>query len=676
MTCTMEKTVHARGLRSLALLGIALNLISLHCARSASGQVNSWLKPTSGNWEEMQWSLGILPGAGQSIQITNEGWKSVQIWPNTQNYPASLTVDSITLFSPVDTHNALLLNYPGQQVPLTARLFTISSNSTVTLLNATLNLNGSSGQGLSVGGQFFQDISSSVLGQQMDIGYVGPGVYNLVSGNVWLQHIWIGGPYSGRMLQTGGTNGSGIVHIESGGEYDLVDGDYNAADTYFDNGGVLRQTGGRINNGLRVYQGTYLLQGGVIKGGILIPTSDGYSVDGGNSFMVQTGGTNDGGLSIGEIGGYGTYVLSNGVSFAAGLTVGPRGNATQWGGAQIISGSLSTTTEFVVRNIYGYGSYNLNAGSLSADSMNNGGHYAQSGGTNVIAGTLQLAGVYADLKLNGGELRCDIAYADYSWSGGWTQNGGRCVISNQLSVDTDYLAGWHGFILNGGTLVVSNILLSPGSVFTKTGGILNQSGLLMLQSADLYLGAGNHSFGRLALQTRFSTQTNSILHLPDSGGCVVTFADSSQIPWDDTAMLTISNWNGSWSGGGSQQVRFGSGSGALTLAQLSQIYFQNPSGFSAGLYPVRILSSGELVPNAEPPSGHPRPVLSLARQSSGAMQITLQGEATARYEIEVSTNLQSWASWTNVSTVQGAATISDLTAAAWPRRFYRAVLLQ
>ena len=38
------------------------------------------LKPTSGSWEEGQeWSLGILPGSGQTVLITNEGWKAVQI---------------------------------------------------------------------------------------------------------------------------------------------------------------------------------------------------------------------------------------------------------------------------------------------------------------------------------------------------------------------------------------------------------------------------------------------------------------------------------------------------------------------------------------------------------------------------------------------------------------------
>src|SRR5690348_9186172 len=92
-------------------------------------QVNSWLKPSSGSWEEMQWSLGILPSPGQAIVITNAGWKAVMISPNTsENYPDSLSVDSITIASPTNSNNVLLLNYAGLQLPLTVNSLTVASN--------------------------------------------------------------------------------------------------------------------------------------------------------------------------------------------------------------------------------------------------------------------------------------------------------------------------------------------------------------------------------------------------------------------------------------------------------------------------------------------------------------------------------------------------------------------
>ena len=80
-------------------------------------QVNSWMKPTSGSWEEPQWSYGVLPGDGQSVAINNAGWKAVQITGNTvANYPQSLTMRDLTISSPVDSYNTLLLNYAGYDV--------------------------------------------------------------------------------------------------------------------------------------------------------------------------------------------------------------------------------------------------------------------------------------------------------------------------------------------------------------------------------------------------------------------------------------------------------------------------------------------------------------------------------------------------------------------------------
>src|SRR5438128_1057304 len=88
---------------------------------------NNWIKPTSGAWEEQTaWSLGQLPGAGQAIQLSNEGWKAVGIGPNTsQNYPQTLNVSSITIASPTNSFNELLLNYAGLETSLQTYWLTI-----------------------------------------------------------------------------------------------------------------------------------------------------------------------------------------------------------------------------------------------------------------------------------------------------------------------------------------------------------------------------------------------------------------------------------------------------------------------------------------------------------------------------------------------------------------------
>src|SRR5947207_6298230 len=88
---------------------------------SVSAQVNSWINPTSGNWDDAaSWSLGVLPGSSQSVMITNSGWKAVAINPSTPaNFPASMTVSNLTVRGSTNTENELLLNWAGTAVPLT-----------------------------------------------------------------------------------------------------------------------------------------------------------------------------------------------------------------------------------------------------------------------------------------------------------------------------------------------------------------------------------------------------------------------------------------------------------------------------------------------------------------------------------------------------------------------------
>ena len=45
-----------------------------------SQTINAWTNPTSAPWQYgTNWSLGVSPAAGQSIYITNQGWKAVGI---------------------------------------------------------------------------------------------------------------------------------------------------------------------------------------------------------------------------------------------------------------------------------------------------------------------------------------------------------------------------------------------------------------------------------------------------------------------------------------------------------------------------------------------------------------------------------------------------------------------
>src|SRR5436190_1518772 len=165
----------------------------------APAQVNNWTKPTSGNWEEPYWSLGRPPAFDDRVIIGNPGWKAVQISGNTvQNFPDSLNVYSIDVTSPVDSFNTLLLNYAGFDRPLTVNYsMTIGSGAALTMHASALRIQTPTGVGLSIGGEANQNDDTLVTGNQADVGWVGPGVYNLNSGILQLEHFWIGGPHGG-----------------------------------------------------------------------------------------------------------------------------------------------------------------------------------------------------------------------------------------------------------------------------------------------------------------------------------------------------------------------------------------------------------------------------------------------------------------------------------------------
>jgi hypothetical protein len=138
--------------------------------------------------------------------------------------------------------------------------------------------------------------------------------------------------------------------------------------------------------------------------------------------------------------------------------------------------------------------------------------------------------------------------------------------------------------------------------------LVNPGGTLLLGASDqiadtVALSLAGGTFQVAGFDEQLGTlnlAANSLLDV-GSGASVLQFADSSGVAWSGGAILTVSNWNGSVSGGGPARLLFGSSDSALTAGQVSQIKFANPPGFPAGNYPAMILSTGEVVPFAAAP---------------------------------------------------------------------------
>jgi hypothetical protein len=377
----------------------------------------------------------------------------------------------------------------------------------------------------------------------------------------------------------------------------------------------------------------------------------------------------------------GSFILGDGIlaanslnigDFSDGYAVNP-GTFTQFGGYHT-NGAIEIDGTYVGAHAEPVlPHYELSGGTLCTPSISlNIGGVVQSGGTNE-AETIKI-GSASDYILSGGWLLAqnvqDIGPPDYGASGEaghFWQSGGTNQIGGNLLIDNSS-AAW----ITGGRLIAQSVIINNYSAF------YDYAGTVEIQLLSLGGGraggtwneqSSGQKLGRLML-TGFNS--GSFLVLPDQP-CVLNFGDSSGLAWSSNTVLLIQNWSGSLYGGGNQQVIFGSNSAALTSQQLSQIQFQNPTGFPAGNYPARILATSEIVPD----TGAPLPMkMTIAYcPINPAMQINLCGGIGQSYDIEVSTDLVNWTWWTNQFNSNGTISIPDCGATNYPTQFYRARLV-
>ena len=206
-----------------------------------------------------------------------------------------------------------------------------------------------------------------------------------------------------------------------------------------------------------------------------------------------------------------------------------------------------------------------------------------------------------------------------TYSGTTTVSAGTLKIDNNNAA-TPRLASTSGITLNsGGTLLLaqgqqnqSSDRINNSATVTMNGGTFNTGGFSEGTTAAAGLGA-------------LTLQANSIIDL-GAGASILHFANSSAAVWTAGQILQIDNWSGSTSGGGTDQLIFGTTSSGLTASQLAEIQFLDPNGFAAGTYGATILSNGEVVPTPVP-----EPATWLAGSLVAVALVAMQLRKLARY---------------------------------------------
>ncbi|MEM0966341.1 MAG: autotransporter-associated beta strand repeat-containing protein [Verrucomicrobiota bacterium] len=163
------------------------------------------------------------------------------------------------------------------------------------------------------------------------------------------------------------------------------------------------------------------------------------------------------------------------------------------------------------------------------------------------------------------------------------------------------LSGAGGLVKEGdGTLAFS------GGSKTFTGDIVVNEGTLLLGSNDQIGNSTNMVLAGGTFNTNnfdevlgtLTLNADSTIDFGDTpgDGSILQFADSSAVPWDPGATLTIINWEGIvGTGNGIDQLFFGSDGNGLSPTQRSQIVFADFPGDE-----TIQLADGEVVPVPEP----------------------------------------------------------------------------
>jgi autotransporter-associated beta strand protein len=372
-------------------------------------------------------------------------------------------------------------------------------------------------------------------------------------------------------------------------------------------------------------------------------TSRAFTKQGAGAFLVTGNKTNTGTTQIdaGTLGVAGTFTSGNvtlnggvlGVGGGFFRSLGTASNQVQWTNSGGFAAYGPSPT-------WGNGSNNLNldiggaSGTLIWNSTPN---FLATGQTLILGSTISNGTVLFNnpINLNGANRTVQVVHSttapvgnyDASFGGIISSAAGSLTITGDGIVYTSIVHTYGGTTtINGGTLRLDdNPFFTPGTPrLANTSGIMiNSGGTLLfgqtlsqtstdrLNNSPMTLnggtfntggfsehGANNNTAGIGAL----TLQSSSIIDMA-SGTSILAFANSSanSAAWGIGKSLDIWNWTGTpTTGGGTDQLYFGSDATGLTASQLLEIHFY--SGAGTGLYggPTAILANGEVVPIPEP----------------------------------------------------------------------------
>ena len=594
-------------------------VIALLFAASSYANTNSWTKTSSGYWEEPFWSLGHLPSAAdEAIAVTNPGFKALAIGSSTTaNYPGSLQINDLYVDAPTNSHNLLLLNYAGLNLPLTTATTHIGRDGSLLSYYSVLRANR-----FAVNGQAtFAELAESQVGEA----WIGTSLFNsiglgtgyaeltLSNGLFSASQIHVGDGVPGVFNQYGGVSQAQSLGVGAEGVYSLYDGTLNVTNSV--NLDATPQATARLNiadgtaemtelqsisNDSRA-KGELFLSGGTLRAARVVAN---------NARFNQTGGRAEIGDITFPFGNassrtFTDYSLSGGLLISSNVLIGPGyASVYQSGGVHtnLASILLSGPAGTISASFYSLGDALLVSPRIDVDS----GYFTQNRGTN-YSGRLTIthggyyahgAGQVGDISTNRTEELVVNNGGGYGMVVGaqlWTSNTtvqfngnmnvmyGHHHVANRLFIDSG-----GRYTLASGTLGARFISLDAGGTLVLSDGggtITTNEAVILRNTGTITVAFGDYQFGELQVPG------SGIIDFPTTGPNAIRFVHAGFTNGGLSGELRIQHWtpNG-------DHLYIGHDPSAITPDQLSLTHFIDPEGYPAGTYAARVTATGEIVP--------------------------------------------------------------------------------
>jgi len=392
------------------------------------------------------------------------------------------------------------------------------------------------------------------------------------------------------------TTAGDIFIVQPGHKYQVQS---TAAFTGTSNGYITIEAGGALDinaqtmNGWQYLKlaGTGVLSSGIYSGSFynssssaasisvpIILLSNATIISSGSGGLTLTGNITNGGFDLTIDGSNATTISTGVISGSGGLTKSGSGTLT-----------LSGTNTYT-------GVTTINAGTVSVASIGDGGVASNLGQATSSVGNIVLGG--GTLQFTGNTASTNRAF---SLTATTTSTINVSTSGQSLTMSGNSGNSSSGALIKAGvgTLVLSGTNTYTGATTISAGTLTLGSTNAIANTSNLVINGGTLNTGA---STGYSETMNTLnvsgsgTILLGSGNHTLNLAASNAVSWTANQTLTITNWGGTAgvSNTSGPKIIVGNSNSALTSNQLASISF---TGYNCG---TKILSSGEVVPNASP----------------------------------------------------------------------------